>query len=379
MKKILLLILCILVALPFSVSATALESKIETQDNMVLFKLTLTHDKVFGGSFNVVYDNTTCTFVDYEESEALQESLYIVNPEYAENKIRVTIASGEALANDAPIIVFRFSTSDGATAMISVENVRLSDENGNIIIFDNEDTEQPTEIETEPTAEEETKPKRKPSGGSSRNEKIENETQAEPETVTEENFEVELLQYSDISLSDWYYEAVKYVTENDIMNGVGDDLFAPNEEVTRAMLVTIIYRVDGNASDGKAEFTDVMPDAWYSSAVAWAAKNKIVNGIGDGLFAPETYITREQIAVMLYNYAEYKGYDVSQKGELSSFTDADEVSAWAKPQVEWAVGSGIMNGKLGMKLDAKGNATRAEIATVVKRFIQLNQISLQAN
>ncbi|MGE4484350.1 MAG: S-layer homology domain-containing protein, partial [Oscillospiraceae bacterium] len=139
---------------------------------------------------------------------------------------------------------------------------------------------------------------------------------------------------------------------------------------TRAMLVTILYRLDSEPSvSDEAAFDDVTSGTWYADAVLWASSNNIVNGYGNGEFGPENNITREQIAAILYNYAQYKGYDVSAPAELDAFTDAGNTSDWAQASMKWAVANGLINGKGDGILDPTGTATRAEIAAMLMRFV----------
>ena len=177
--------------------------------------------------------------------------------------------------------------------------------------------------------------------------------------------------YGDISERDWFYDAVQYATENGLMNGVGGNRFDPNGEMTRAMLVTVLWRYAGQPMGYENKFTDVnaKSGSWYIDAVAWAAGNGIVNGIGNNKFDPNGKITREQMAAILFRYANKNGIDTSKRGNLNSFPDASTVSSWAKDAVQWTVAEGIINGSDG-KLQPKGNATRAQVATILMRFIE---------
>ena len=175
--------------------------------------------------------------------------------------------------------------------------------------------------------------------------------------------------YVDVSAKAWYYDAVQYATQNGLMNGVGGNRFDPNGEMTRAMLVTVLWRYAGEPKEGENTFTDVPSGQWYTDAVAWAAENEIVNGVGNNRFAPNGKLTREQMAAILFRYANKNGIDTSKRGNLNSFPDASKVSAWAKDAVQWTVAEGIINGSDG-KLLPRGNATRAQVATILMRFIE---------
>ena len=186
-------------------------------------------------------------------------------------------------------------------------------------------------------------------------------------TVT---FEQAPLPFPDVTEGDWFYDAVRYAYETGLMDGVGDNLFAPNSQTTRAQLVTILHRLAGQpAVSGDLIFTDVEAGTWYADAVAWAAENGIVNGTTDTTFAPGEDITREQLVTVLYRYAESKGYDVSASADLSGYPDAGQVQDYAQPAMAWAVAEGIVEGVDG-NLNPTGDATRAQIATILMRFCE---------
>ena len=148
-----------------------------------------------------------------------------------------------------------------------------------------------------------------------------------------------------MNTSAWYHEAVDYVLVNGLMSGYGNGLFGPEDNLSRAQLCQIIYNLEGQpAATGGSAFTDVADGAWYFDAVTWAAENGIVGGYGGGLFGPEDNITREQLAAILYRYAQVKGYDVSvgEDTNILSYADALDVSEWAIPAMQWACGSGVI-------------------------------------
>ena len=181
------------------------------------------------------------------------------------------------------------------------------------------------------------------------------------------------LPFTDVKADDWFYEAVKYVYDNKLMDGTSSTTFAPLMTTNRAMIVTILWRQAGSPVVNYAmNFTDVEDGVWYTEAVRWAAAEGVVKGYSDTVFAPNDTVTREQLAVILYRYAEYKEYDVSDKGDLTTFADGANTSSWATEAMEWAVGSGLLTGKDGGKLDPTGTATRAEVATILMRFVTEN-------
>lgn len=176
--------------------------------------------------------------------------------------------------------------------------------------------------------------------------------------------------YADVSANQWFYAAVQYVSENNLMNGVAENAFGPDIHTTRGMLVTILHRIEGEPQAGEHSFTDVAEDEYYADAVAWAAENDIVNGYSDTVFAPEKAMSREEMAVVLYRYAQYKGWDVSAQGDLSRYTDSESVSAWSAEAMTWAVGAKVMNGMDG-RLAPQGDALRSQTATVLMRVSTL--------
>ena len=179
------------------------------------------------------------------------------------------------------------------------------------------------------------------------------------------------LPFTDVGPGDWFLENVRYVYEKGLMNGTGDTTFSPKKTTNRAMIVTILHRLEGTpAPDAQAPFTDVPAGQYYAEAVAWAAANSIVNGTGDAAFSPLNNITREQMAAILYRYAQYKNYDVSGSADLSAFADAASISDYAVSALQWAVDAGLINGKGNGILDPKGSATRAEVSAILSRFCE---------
>ena len=176
--------------------------------------------------------------------------------------------------------------------------------------------------------------------------------------------------YADVSANQWFYAAVQYVSENNLMNGVAENAFGPDIHTTRGMLVTILHRMEGEPQAGEHSFTDVAEDEYYADAVAWAAENDIVNGYSDTVFAPEKAMSREEMAVVLYRYAQYKGWDVSAQGDLSRYADSESVSAWSAEAMTWAVGAKVMDGMDG-RLAPQGDALRSQTATVLMRVSTL--------
>ena len=178
--------------------------------------------------------------------------------------------------------------------------------------------------------------------------------------------------FTDVDTAKWYHMSVDYVLTHKMMNGVSSRAFAPNANLTRGMLVQILYNLEGKPKGTAANFSDVQADAWYAEAVGWAASNKVVTGYADGTFRPNAAVTREQAAAILYRYARSKGIDVSvgENTNILSYVDVQQASEYAIPALQWAVGAGVLNGKNGGRLAPAGTATRAEIAAIMQRWCE---------
>jgi hypothetical protein len=202
-------------------------------------------------------------------------------------------------------------------------------------------------------------------------EKIEEEVPEEPEEV-EETEETETISFKDVKENDWFYEAVSYAVENGLMSGMSEDIFAPNTPLTREMLAVVLYNVEGQPeSAGVNPFTDVKADIWYTDAILWANENGIVAGYDNGAYGVGDFITREQFAAILYRYAQFKGYDTTQGGmAVREFSDYENISDYARPAMAWAVNAGIMGGMDDGTLMPQGKATRAEAATMLMNFCE---------
>lgn len=173
--------------------------------------------------------------------------------------------------------------------------------------------------------------------------------------------------YRDVPRSAWYYNAVQYVYRYNLMSGTGSGYFSPNQTTTRAMVVTMLHNMAGNPAPGGGKFDDVADGAWYTDAVAWSARNNIASGYG-GFFRPNENVTREQMALMMYNYAKFQGCDVSAQSGLTGFSDGGQVSTQTLKAVRWANAVGLLNGVSGGRLDPKGPVTRAQIASILMNF-----------
>ena len=179
------------------------------------------------------------------------------------------------------------------------------------------------------------------------------------------------LPFTDIKEEAFYMNALRYMYAKGYITGTTSTTFSPNAKLSRAMLVTILWNMEGRPkASGKNKFPDVKNGAWYTDAIIWASTNKVVNGNKDGSFAPNANITRQEVAVMLANYARYKGYNTKASKDLSTFKDRDRVASWALSSVQWAIENKIINGaENGTKINPVNNATRAEATTMIKNYI----------
>ena len=185
------------------------------------------------------------------------------------------------------------------------------------------------------------------------------------DTVTSSNG----IPFTDVSKNSWYYDTVKYTYENNLISGANEYEFRPDAKITRGMIVTILWRMEGKPKvTGIKDFTDVTGQYYYN-AVRWAAKNKIVSGYNSGKFGPNDSITREQLAVILNNYAKYKGKNVNVTANTNKYVDWYKVTGYARPAMNWAVAKGVITGKYnGTRVDPQGTASRAEAAGMIYNY-----------
>ena len=179
--------------------------------------------------------------------------------------------------------------------------------------------------------------------------------------------------FTDVNEGDWFYDVVLYAYDNGLMTGVSATEFAPNQTTTRGMIVSMLARLEGVTNAEDAGFADVAANDWYATAVNWAASVGVVNGYEDNTFRPNAPITREQMAAILYNYADYKGYDVSARADLSDYADAASISSWAEDVLAWANAEGLINGMTATTIDPQGATTRAQTAAMFERFLTAHE------
>ena len=180
------------------------------------------------------------------------------------------------------------------------------------------------------------------------------------------------IDFDDVKDTDWFYPYVEYVVKHGLMNGMGDNRFGPNFPLTRAMLVTVLYRQSGSpAVTGQMPFTDVPAGQWFTDAILWGAQNDIIKGYGKGLFGPDDLLTREQMATIMRRYADFQGKDVSARADLSGYTDAEKISDWALEGMSWCCAVGLITGRTDTALVPLGNVTRAETAAILARYNEM--------
>ena len=203
----------------------------------------------------------------------------------------------------------------------------------------------------------------------SSDEGIENSDDTDSSTI-----ELDESTFADVSAEDWYYQAVKYVYENKFFAGT-DKGFEPNLPMTRAMAVTVLHRLDPSVeATNSYAFSDIPEDSWYSKSVSWAAENNLINGVSENTFSPNSDITREQLAVLLYRYAIYKGYNVTKSlDDITNFNDKDNISSYAEDAIIYAVSTGLMSGRNENTLAPTAKITRAEVATILMRFMSIEK------
>ena len=187
----------------------------------------------------------------------------------------------------------------------------------------------------------------------------------------DENLDIVVNPFTDVSEKDWFYNDAMFVYKNGLMLGTSKTLFSPHGTVTRGMMATILWRMEGSlAPKGENSFTDVEAGRWYADAITWAAENGIFAGYSMDKFGPDDPITREQLTAIFYRYADYKGYKLTVTENLDKFEDADKITDYAKMVMQWAVGNGLIKGKSENLLDPQGTATRAEISAMLHRFVE---------
>ncbi len=381
MKKLLfLMLLCICIMASVSVMADETRSvtiSVNTvaKDGMVTVAIEYDGDaNICGGSVDLSYNTSRLSLEKHEVGKSLEQTMHFVNESYGEDCIRVNWASIEPLEKSGHIITYSFGMSEDVfeDGDVFVKAVKFIDENEQKL---QSDIQQSVENEYEKVTEsEDKKPSKGNSGGgggyTSSKTQTEKDEKEETETFVESSGEVKKT-FDDVAVSDWYYDSVSYVCDSNLMNGISESLFGPDLPVTRAMLVTVLYRHAGEVATNRSiPFMDVDMGSYYANAVSWAKQNGIVNGVSENEFAPDVNITREDIATILFRYAIYEGMMAVSLEENLGYDDVESVSDYAISALNWAVGHSIMKGKTESTLNPKDMATRAEVATMLQRYVQ---------
>ena len=320
------------------------------------------------GEFNIVYNNAKLAIKEVIKDDIVLNGICLVNENFDANKIRVVWATTKDMPSNGRIVALEFELFADKFDItdISCEGFMVANKNGQTL----DDVSISIKgVENSAVDKDSSSDLATPDTNDKTDEmlpvdKAETDDKAEETAV-----------FGDVAADDWFFESVNYAKENGLMSGVSSTEFAPEESVTRAMLVVVLHRLEGTPPPAKSsDFADVAADEWYTAGITWAAEQGIVNGVEDTKFAPDAKITREQIAAIMHRYAVYKGYDVSvgESTNILSYDDVDKVSEYAIAPVQWAVGSGLVKGKTASTLNPEDNATRAEIAVILHRFIEAN-------
>ena len=287
--------------------------------------------------------------------------------------------SGEIKATEGKQLLFIFTPDSG----YKVNDVKVDGKSVGAVLeytYDSVNADSEIEVTFEKIRSSGGSPGGSSSSGKSDEETIEKPTEetTKEETTKEEPVKTEWVNpFSDVKTDDWYYEYVKYINEKELMKGISETEFAPNNTVTRAMFVTVLYRLEKEPTGAKADFADVPEGTYYENAVGWAVQNGIVNGVSETEFAPDNPITREQMATIIHRYMKFKGLDmsVSENVDVTSYEDFENISDYAKDAFKFACKNGIISGISNTTLSPKESATRAQMAAIFQRCekVLLNQ------
>lgn len=369
MKKILIL-LSVLMLFTYSsvfadeqVMVSVKQTKTNISGNVNVSLSISDNSNSYGGSLNLVYDSAKLKVISYMQSDLLSPYSCFVNLEYGNDTVRFSWAGTEALTSGGELFTITFSPliSDSFDTDITIDKLKLADEDGNKINAAAENGKIAYTANTSSSSG------HRNSGGTLSN------NQTDEDTMEKNNKSNAV--FSDVSENDWFYSPVMSAYENGFMQGVSENEFKPNGNLTRAMFITVMHRIsDLTIPQNESPFIDVDSDTWYADAVAWGFENGIISGISKKEFAPNENITREQIATILYRYAKYKGIDVDtpvKNADLSAYSDVKQISDWATDAVKYCINSKVINGDGTGYILPKNNATRAEMATIIVRFIQM--------
>ena len=384
MKKLLLTVFTVIFIFNIqTVLANDFKLTVNEQDakpgQEVTVDLTFTNNPgIIAALFELKYDKERIELIKAEDKGLLKGSVFSKNYSDYPYIMLWNSSSAKNFTDNGTLVTLTFKVNENAKSGkayinisykpddvfdVDLNNVALQINNGSI------------NIQNETTNPENTVSKDfgySPSGTSNKKESQDksntNDTETKPIT-NNHNF-------ADVKATDWYFEAVNYAVENKLMNGISDTNFAPHSPLTRGMLVTVLYRNEGSPKiSNNAIFNDVTNNMYYADAVAWAFQNKIVNGMSETVFSPDTNITREQFAAIIYRYATYKNYitEITDNTNLQLYSDSSEISEYATDALRYAVCKKLINGKSTATLNPADTATRAETATILMRFLEMNK------
>mgnify|MGYP002519532619 CR=1 FL=1 len=367
MKKILILLSVIMLIAYSSAFADeqagilTLESSMDTSGNLVVTVGISENSNSCGGSFSLIYDSTKLKITSYKQSELLSPYSCFVNLTYKNDTARFSWAGTEELTKGGELFAVSFTpiANSSFETDIVTDNPKLADSNGNRISVTGDNCK----ITYKPN----NSLNHRNSGGTAKNSNSKNAND-------EKKIEVKLNIFSDVNETDWFYDSVMSIYELGLMQGMSENSFEPNIKLTRAMFITVMHRIsDIPKVKGQAVFTDVDDGAWYADAVAWGYENKIISGISETEFAPNDYITREQIATILYRYAKYKDVNVdniANTADMSPYPDTVQISDWAINAMRYCISKKIITGDDTGNIFPQNYASRAEMAAMIVRFIK---------
>lgn len=345
-----------------------------TGENSITVSISASEDAGFyGGSMNLIYDKTLLTPKSFNTGELLNGFMANAKLNYADNTIRLSWAGVDKITSGGTLfdVTFEVIKAESFETDLIIDELKLGYEDGkkNGITSRNGHIKYVKEASSSVTAGhyvganvvQNTKPDTQVTGN-------ENDEKQADDAVKDDS---KYVSFSDVKQADWFYGYVKTVQEKGLMMGVSETDFAPNAKLTRAMFVTILYRMAGEPETDISAFTDIEAGSWYERAVGWASANGIVTGISDTEFAPNTDITREQMAAIIFRYAKYRGID-TKTGNIKAISHSDiaDVSDWATEAIQYCVAASIINGNENGNLLPKKTATRAETAAVITRIYE---------
>lgn len=335
--------------------ATSITEKIDV--NVLISE----NSNAYGGKIDIFYDNTLLRPEGYEISEILEGGMCLVNLNYGDSLIRISWAGTDALTEGGKIMKLTFVplVKQSFETQIVIDEIKIADADGNKLSVTTNNGKIVCEPNSRPSG-------RGHSGGGQKNtsEAVDSGEQKSGKSCV----------FKDVKETDWFYDYVQIVYESGLMRGVDENVFEPNEKLTRAMFISVVHRMcDMPKIEEQTAFTDINVNAWYAPAVAWGYKNGIISGVSKTEFAPDAYISREQVAAILCRYAKYKGVDVekiAEDADMSGYLDAKDISDWALEAVRYCVAKKIIRGNEDGYILPQSYSTRAEMAALVSRFIE---------